>query len=44
MKITQEVREFADNQGIDGQSALSEGMKAKAIEFKKLGSNIYNKN
>ena len=44
MKITQEVREFADNHGIDGQSALSEGMKAKAIEFKKLGSNIYNKN
>ena len=44
MKITQEVREFADNRGIDGQSALSEGMKTKAIEFKKLGSNIYNKN
>ena len=44
MKITQEVREFADSQGVDGQAALSEGMKAKAIEFKKLGSNIYNKN
>lgn len=41
MKITQDVRDFAAQQGMSEQEALSEGMKEKAIEFKKTGSEIY---
>ena len=41
MKITQDVRDFAAQQGMSEQEALNEGMKEKAIEFKKTGSEIY---
>ncbi len=42
MKITQEVRDFAAAQGMsDENSALSEGMKEKAEEFRRQGSEIY---
>lgn len=43
MKITQEVRDFAESKGVDGKRALSEGMKEKAVQFNELGGNIYNK-
>ena len=44
MKITQEVREYADSQGIgDVEIALEEGMKEKAKEFREQGSEVYHK-
>jgi phosphomethylpyrimidine synthase len=43
MKITQEVREFAAQQGIDEQSALEKGMAVKSIEFVKAGAEVYRK-
>ncbi|HJQ31397.1 MAG TPA: phosphomethylpyrimidine synthase ThiC [Pyrinomonadaceae bacterium] len=41
MKITQEVREYADRAGLDEQTALAEGMKQKAAEFVSSGAEIY---
>lgn len=41
MKITQDVREYAAKQGMNVEVALDAGMKAKAEEFKKQGSEIY---
>jgi phosphomethylpyrimidine synthase len=41
MKITQDVREYADSLGIDEQSALAQGMAEKSDEFKKAGAEIY---
>jgi phosphomethylpyrimidine synthase len=41
MKITQDVREYAAEQGLDEQAALSEGMKEKAAEFVASGAEIY---
>ena len=41
MKITQDVRDYAAKQGMEVQVALDAGMKAKAEEFKKQGSEIY---
>ena len=43
MKITQEVREFAAQQGIGEDAALSRGMEEKAVEFVKAGAEIYRK-
>ncbi|UDG82619.1 phosphomethylpyrimidine synthase ThiC [Candidatus Vallotia cooleyia] len=43
MKITQDVRKFAEQQGIGEVEALSQGMKVKAREFKHLGTEIYQK-
>jgi phosphomethylpyrimidine synthase len=43
MKITQEVREYAAQQGISEIDALKKGMEVKAIEFVKAGSEIYSK-
>jgi len=43
MKITQEVREFAAQQGIDEQAALEKGMETKSIEFVKAGAEVYRK-
>lgn len=37
MKITQEVRDYADANGLNDVSILEEGMKAKSEEFKKAG-------
>jgi phosphomethylpyrimidine synthase len=42
MKITQDVRDYARQKGIaDVQVAVDEGLKEKAKEFKKKGSEIY---
>ena len=44
MKITQEVREFAAENQIDEQTALTEGLKAKSAEFIDKGAEIYHGN
>jgi phosphomethylpyrimidine synthase len=41
MRITQEVREYADRAGLDEQSALTHGMKQKAAEFVSSGAELY---
>jgi phosphomethylpyrimidine synthase len=41
MKITQDVRDYAAQKQLDEQSALEAGMKEKAEEFKKGGTEIY---
>ena len=41
MKITQEVRQFAEANGIGEETVLETGMEEKAIEFRKSGSEIY---
>jgi phosphomethylpyrimidine synthase len=42
MKITQEVREYAATHGIGEETAaVVQGLKDKAEEFKKTGSEIY---
>jgi phosphomethylpyrimidine synthase len=43
MKITQDVRDYAQAQGLSEQAALTKGMEVKAIEFVKQGSEIYSK-
>lgn len=43
MKITQDVRDYADKLGVDEQEALAKGMQEKAIEFVKKGSEVYQK-
>ncbi|WCK54855.1 phosphomethylpyrimidine synthase ThiC [Aneurinibacillus sp. Ricciae_BoGa-3] len=41
MKITQDIREYAKDKGIALDSAVEEGFKEKALEFKAGGSEIY---
>jgi phosphomethylpyrimidine synthase len=41
MKITQDVREFAAQQGVSDDEALKKGMEVKSIEFMKKGAEIY---
>jgi phosphomethylpyrimidine synthase len=41
MKITQDVREYAAKLGIANEQALESGMQAKAVEFVKMGAEIY---
>jgi phosphomethylpyrimidine synthase len=42
MKITQDVREYAQAQGIDdAAAALAQGLRDKATEFKERGAEIY---
>jgi phosphomethylpyrimidine synthase len=41
MKITQDVREYAAQKGLEEQAALAAGMQEKADEFKKTGAKIY---
>mgnify|MGYP001246345161 CR=1 FL=1 len=43
MKITDEVRAYAAERGIDESSALETGMEDKAQEFSKQGSKIYSR-
>ena len=43
MKITQDVRDYARDKGLDDKSALSAGMQEKAKEFKEKGASIYQK-
>jgi phosphomethylpyrimidine synthase len=41
MKITQDVRDYADKIGVQDQQALETGMAEKSEEFKKAGAEIY---
>ncbi len=43
MKITQDVRDYAEKQGISDIDALKQGMEVKAVEFVKSGAEIYRK-
>jgi len=43
MKITQDVREYAEKHGLSGDDALKKGMQQKAVEFVKRGAEIYTK-
>ncbi len=43
MKITQDVRDYAATLGVSDQEALVKGMEAKAMEFVKKGSEVYQK-
>jgi phosphomethylpyrimidine synthase len=41
MKITQEVRDYAEKQGLSEREALDKGMKDKAKEFVESGAEVY---
>ncbi|MGD9943189.1 MAG: phosphomethylpyrimidine synthase ThiC [Burkholderiaceae bacterium] len=41
MKITQEVRDYADRHGLSERHALQQGMQQKAVEFVKRGAELY---
>jgi phosphomethylpyrimidine synthase len=41
MKITQDVRDYAAQKGLEDQAALDAGMQEKAEEFKKTGGKLY---
>ncbi len=41
MKITEEVREYAAQQGLEEEKALAAGMEEKAEEFRRGGAEIY---
>jgi len=41
MKISDEVREFAKQKGMDSEEAIEAGMKDKAKEFIDKGGEIY---
>jgi phosphomethylpyrimidine synthase len=43
MRITEDVRKYAAEQGITEEAAIGEGLKQKATEFTKAGSEIYAK-
>ncbi|HET9818839.1 MAG TPA: phosphomethylpyrimidine synthase ThiC [Rhodanobacteraceae bacterium] len=41
MKITQDVRDYAREHGVDESAALNDGMAEKAAEFRELGDDVY---
>ena len=41
MRITQDIRKYAKEQGMDPQEALQQGMEEKAEEFRKGGAKLY---
>jgi phosphomethylpyrimidine synthase len=41
MKITQEVRDYASQQGLEEQAAVEAGLREKAEEFRQGGAEIY---
>ena len=43
MKITQDVRAYAQSQGLEADQALTRGMEDMAEEFKRSGSEIYSR-
>ena len=43
MKITQDVRDYAAEHGVDEAAALDEGMAEKAAEFREQGSEVYHR-
>lgn len=43
MKITEDVRKYAADQGVSEEEARKKCMKAKSKEFKRRGAEIYQK-
>ncbi len=43
MKITQDVRDYAEQQGLAAEDALQRGLQDKAVEFVRRGAEIYHK-
>jgi phosphomethylpyrimidine synthase len=43
MKITEDVRKYAAEKGIDESVAIGEGLRDKAEEFRNAGAEIYSK-
>jgi phosphomethylpyrimidine synthase len=43
MKITQDVRKYAAEQGVSADDALKIGMEQKARDFKQAGAEVYAK-
>jgi phosphomethylpyrimidine synthase len=43
MKITQDVREYARQKGLNPEGALATGMEEKSQEFRESGGKIYQK-
>lgn len=43
MKITQDVRDYAREHGVDEQAALDEGMAEKSAEFRAQGAEVYHR-
>jgi phosphomethylpyrimidine synthase len=43
MKITEDVRKFAAEQGISAETVLETGLNAKAKEFAEKGAEVYAK-
>jgi phosphomethylpyrimidine synthase len=43
MRITQDVREYARQKGLEAEQALTSGMEEKAAEFRDTGGKIYRK-
>jgi phosphomethylpyrimidine synthase len=41
MKITQDVREYAKQQGVEEREAIERGLVEKSEEFKEKGGEIY---
>ncbi len=41
MKITQDVRDYAEKIGVSAETALTKGMEEKSIEFVKKGAEVY---
>jgi phosphomethylpyrimidine synthase len=41
MKITEDVRKYAAEQGIADDAAIEEGLKQKAAEFTESGAEVY---
>ena len=41
MKITQDVRDFAEAEGVSEEDALAHGMADKAREFRETGGELY---
>jgi len=43
MRITEDVRKYAAQKGIDEISAIEQGLREKAEEFQHAGAEIYSK-
>ncbi len=43
MKITQDVRDYAAEHGLDSEEAIQKGMEEKAVEFRQSGAEVYRK-
>jgi len=43
MKITEDVRKYAAEQGVSEEEALDEGLEEKSREFSKSGAELYAK-